>query len=256
METIKTIVVDDEPPARRLIGTMLAGESDFEIVAECANGGEAIDAIERHEPDLVFLDIQMPEIDGFDVLMAVDEGSLPAVVFVTAYDQYAVRAFEVHALDYLLKPFDDERFAQTLDRAREQVERRRSGDRGAALKGMLDQIGADRGGADRLLVKSAGCITFLKTDEIDWIEAAGNYLQIHAGGEVHLMRQTMSSMETQLDPRKFVRIHRSAMVNLDRIRELRPSVRGEFCVLLRGGRELTLSRKYRPVLEERLGRAL
>jgi two-component system LytT family response regulator len=255
MNKITTIIVDDEPPARRLIRTYLEREPDIEIVAECANGAEAIAALEEREPDLLFLDIQMPEISGFDVLMAADLDELPAVIFVTAYEEYALRAFEVHAVDYLLKPVDEERFIEALERARRLVGSRDADDI-RRLAGLLDDVRARRPVADRLLVKSAGYITFLTTDEIDWIEAAGNYMRVHSGRDVHLMRETMANLETMLDAARFVRVHRSAIVNLDRIKELRPSLKGEFEILLRSGERLILSRKYRKVLEERLGRPL
>ena len=255
MNKITTIIVDDEPPARRLIRTYLEREPDIEIVAECANGAEAIAAVEEHEPDLLFLDIQMPEISGFDVLMAADLDELPAVIFVTAYEEYALRAFEVHAVDYLLKPVDEERFTEALERARRLVGTRDAADI-RRLAGLLDDVRSRRPVADRLLVKSAGYITFLTTDEIDWIEAAGNYMRVHSGREVHLMRETMANLETMLDSKRFVRVHRSSIVNLDRIKELRPSLKGEFEILLRSGERLFLSRKYRKVLEERLGRPL
>lgn len=253
---IKTIIVDDEPHARQLISTLLAAQQDFEIVAECGDGEKAIAAIETKKPDLVFLDIQMPELDGFDVLRSLSTGNLPMVIFVTAFDQYAVKAFEVHALDYLLKPFDDERFVDALDRVRAQMAASRLDDVRSKLTDLIDDVKRDRPSAERLLIKSAGRITFVTEDEIDWIEAAGNYMRIHAGKTVHLMRGTMSAMEDQLKSERFVRIHRSAIVNLDSIRELLPSHKGEFEVVLDNGERLMLSRKYRARLEERLGRPL
>jgi two-component system LytT family response regulator len=253
---IKTIIVDDEPHARRLIRTLLEGEADFEIAAECGDGAQAIEAIEKLEPDLVFLDVQMPEIDGFAVIDALDDERLPVVVFVTAYDQYAVKAFDVHALDYLLKPFDSDRFGETLARIRTAVGASGDGAFRERLVGLLKDVSAGRRPPERLLVKSGGRITFVPVAEIDWIEASGNYLHIHRGGEMHLMRQTMTRMESLLDPQRFVRIHRSTIVNLDRIKELQPSLKGEFEVILDSGARLILSRTYRPVLEERLGRQL
>jgi len=265
MKKITALIVDDEPPARRLLRTLLAGAPDFEILAECADGAQAIEAIESLAPDVVFLDVQMPEIDGFAVLEALEDERLPVIVFVTAYDQYAVKAFEVHALDYLLKPIDSERLTRTLDRVRAHVGGAESAQLQQKILGLLREVASSKAAsrasspgrpAERLPVKSGGRIAFVDTSEIDWIEASGNYLSIHTGGDQHLMRQTMARMEEQLDPARFVRIHRSTIVNLDRIKELEPSVRGEFELILRNGVRLTLSRTYRPVLEERLGRRL
>ncbi len=256
MKTIKTVIVDDEPLARKLIRTLLADAPDFEIVAECANGAEAIESIESLQPDLVFLDVQMPGIDGFGVLAALDRDRLPFIVFVTAFDQYALRAFDVHALDYLLKPVDDERFSETLQRVRATTDARRADRAKIQLLGLIEQVEAESRTAERLLVKSAGRIAFIDSGEIDWIEASGNYMRIHVGDETHLMRQTMSQMADKLDPARFARIHRSTIVNLDRVKELLPSKKGEFEVLLQNGARLVLSRKYRPLLEQRLGKSL
>ena len=255
-EAIRTIIVDDEPLARRFLRTVLAPAADFEIVAECEDGRRAIDAIESLQPDVVFLDIQMPEIDGFDVLLTLSRETLPAIVFVTAYDQYAVRAFEVNALDYLLKPFDEERFAATLDRIRARHGLGSLADVRSKLANLLDHVGSSRPHSSRLLVKAGGRITFVDVSEIDWVEAAGNYLRIHAGPEVHLMRETMAAMERRLPDDRFARVHRSALVRLDRIRELVPSRKGEFEVRLSTGDTVVLSRKYREGFERRLGRAL
>jgi two-component system LytT family response regulator len=259
MVKIKTIIVDDEPLARERIRTLLEAEEDFEIVAECDGGAPAVEAIESRKPDLVFLDVQMPEVDGFDVLMSLKGDTPAAVVFVTAYDQYAVRAFEVHALDYLLKPFDRDRFRDTLERVRTRVEKSTTG----ASKGfhhhladLLEDVRKERKILDRLLVKSEGRIFFLSTPEIDFVEAAGNYMKLHVAEETYLMRETMSGMEGRLPEERFVRIHRSTIVNLERIKELQPAFNGEFSVILKGGQELKLSRKYRRELEEKIGRPL
>ncbi|MHC4943209.1 MAG: LytR/AlgR family response regulator transcription factor [Planctomycetota bacterium] len=253
---IKTLIVDDEPHARRLIRTLLAKEKDFEVSGECENGREAIIALKSRRLDLVFLDVQMPEIDGFDVLLALPPDRLPAVIFVTAYDKYAVRAFEVHALDYLLKPVDEDRFNQALERARLQLKGEQLGETQQKLESLVHDLRKQRLGFERLLVKSAGRIMFLPHEDVDWIEAAGNYMRIHAGGEIHLMRETMAGLAKKLDPNRFVRIHRSAMVNLHRIKELAPSRKGEFDVFLQNGDRLTLSRKFRPVVEAALGKKL
>ncbi len=253
---IRTIIVDDEPLARRKVRTFLAPEQDFEILTECKSGAEAIEAIESLEPDLVFLDIQMPGINGFDVLRNTPEDKLPLVVFITAYDRYAVRAFDVHALDYLLKPFDENRFSETLDRVRSRIApERTNGTRGKILE-LLEEMKSKDKGADRILVKSAGRIYFMPTNTIDWIEAAGNYVTFHAKSETHIMRETMAKLEKQLPFEQFVRVHRSAIINLKKVKELLPSIKGEFEILLQNGDRITLSRKYRPALEERLGKPL
>lgn len=256
MDKIRTLIVDDEPPARKRLRKLLKDETEFEIVAECGNGIKAIEAIETLEPDLVFLDIQMPEVDGFDVLMSITEEKMPMVVFVTAYDQYAVQAFKIHALDYLLKPFDRDRFTSALARIREQIQQASMNDLRGKIDRLLDKLQLKRGYTRRVLVKSAGRISFLNASEIDWIESAGNYLRVYVGNEIHLMRQTLTRMEKQLDPERFARIHRSAIVNLDRIKEMIPSIKGEFEVVLKTGRRLILTRKYRASVEQRLGRDL
>lgn len=253
---IRTVIVDDEPNARKMIRTLLSKEKDFEVVAECKDGEKAIKAIETLRPDLVFLDVQMPGADGFDVLLSLNLEKLPVVVFVTAYDKYAVRAFKVHALDYLLKPFDDERFSDALDRVREEMKKNRVDDMHQRLKALISTVKSDRIASDRLLIKSAGRITFLPQDKIDWIEAAGNYLQIHVGKETHLVRGSVTSMEEKLLQDRFVRIHRSTIVNFDRVKEMTPSHRGEFEVVLVSGERLALSRRYREKVEMRLGKPL
>lgn len=256
MDRIRAIIVDDEPLARERIRSLLEDESDFEILAECANGKEAIGAIESLEPDLVFLDVQMPAMDGFEVLASLDQETLPSVVFVTAYDQYAVKAFEVHALDYLLKPFDGNRFSSALDRARKQVERARSGLARTELIDLVKEMRSEQPGQQRLLIKTEGKVVFVSTDQIGWVEAAGNYVRVHTRDDVYLMRETMSGMVSRLPRDRFVRIHRSTMVNFDDIKELLPTFNNEFMVVLRSGEKLKLSRKYRPDLERRLGRSL
>ncbi len=256
MDRIRAIIVDDEPLARERIRTLLGHESDFEILAECENGNEAIDAIERLAPDLVFLDVQMPAVDGFDVLAALDQDRLPSVVFVTAYDRYAVKAFEVHALDYLLKPFDSGRFSTALERARKQVDQARAGRARTELVALINNMKADQRAREKLLVKTEGKVIFVPADRIVWIEAAGNYVRIHTRDDLYLMRETMSGMERRLPLDRFVRIHRSTMVNFDDIKELLPTFNNEFMVVLRNGEKLRLSRKYRPDLERRLGKSL
>jgi two-component system LytT family response regulator len=254
--TLRVIIVDDEELARRGIRTRLQRSTDVEIVAECGNGRQAIDAIRRLTPDLVFLDVQMPGKTGFDVIEGIGETALPYVIFVTAHDRFAIRAFEVNALDYLLKPIDDERFDVAFQRARQALSRDRDSDLGRRLAAVVGQMGAKDGTAknsDRMVIRSSGRVIFVKTSEIDWIEAAGDYVTLHAGKKSWLMRETISEMETKLYPNGFSRIHRSAIVNTERIAEMRPLDNGEYRVLLRDGTELRLSRNYRQQLQSILG---
>ncbi len=253
---IRTLIVDDEPLARERIRTLLADESDIEIIGECANGLEAVAAIQSQKTDLVFLDVQMPELDGFGVLEKISAEKMPAIIFVTAYDQYALRAFEVHALDYLLKPFDRERFDQALRRARLQIQQATSGDLNQKLLALLEDLRAEKKWLERLVIKSGGRVFFLKIDEIDWIEAAGNYVRLHIQREAHLLRETIKNLETQLDPNKFLRISRSTIVRIDRIKELQPWFHGEYAIILQDGTQLTSSRGYREKLDELLGKSL
>ncbi len=251
---IRALIVDDEPLARERIRALLRGDPEVEIVGECADGRRAVAAIQKHAPDLVFLDVQMPHLDGFGVLEAVGPERIPAVIFVTAYDQYALRAFEVHALDYLLKPFDRARFEKALQRARTRMERRDSGEINAKLLALLEDLRKGPRRLERLVIKTSGRIYFLPVREIDWIEAAGNYVRLHSGGQAHMIRETMAALETKLDPHKFLRIHRSTIVNIERIKELQPWFHGDYAVLLDDGARLTLSRSYRERLREILGR--
>lgn len=250
------LIVDDEPLARERIRTLLKTEREIHVVGECGDGKRAVKAIRRRRPDLVFLDVQMPEMDGFAVLEALQPEEMPVVIFTTAYDKYALRAFEVHALDYLLKPFDRERFQTALARACEQIERRKNGTLNRRLLSLLAGRAAGQKPVERLVIKSGGRITFLRADEVEWIEAAGNYLRLHAGREEHLLRETMGGMEARLDSEKFVRIHRSTIVNLDRVKEMQPSFHGDYVVLLHDGKRLTLSRGYRDRLQSILGKSL
>jgi two-component system LytT family response regulator len=256
MRKIKTLIADDEPLARERLAGLLAHEPDMEVVAQARDGEEAIAAIQDHSPDLAFLDVQMPHMSGFDVIEAIGPDRMPLVVFVTAYDQHALKAFQVRALDYLLKPFDRERFADALQRARKQIERDETGDLGRRLMALVKDLRKDQPRSDRLVVKSGGRLFFLRTDEIDWIEAAGNYVRLHVGTSSHLLRETMNAIEGRLDPEKFFRIHRSRIVNMERIQELQPWLNGEYAVLLRTGTRLTLSRGYREKLQERLGKGI
>ena len=242
---IRTIIVDDEPLARERVKRFLRDEKDIDVIGECGNGADAVKAIRSARPDLVFLDIQMPEKNGFEVIRSLDGNQLPTVVFVTAYDQYALQAFDVHALDYLLKPFNRDRFQRAVGRARDQIEDRHRGDLDERLTSLIENLKTEKKYLDRLVVKTVGRVFFLKTDEIDWIEAAGNYVRLHVGKESHMIRETMNGIEGKLDPDKFIRIHRSTVVHIDRIKELHPMFSGDYAVMLRDGTELALSRNYR-----------
>ncbi len=242
---IRTLIVDDEPLARERVKRLLRDESGIEIIGECGNGKDAVRMIGEFGPDLVFLDIQMPEKNGFEVIKALNANRLPVIVFVTAFDQYAIQAFDVHALDYLLKPFNRERFHKAVGRARKQIESTLRGELDERLVSLIENIGQEKKYLDRLMVKSVGRVYFLKTDEIDWIEAAGNYLKLHVGRESHMIRETMNAIEAKLDPSEFVRIHRSTVVNIDRIKELHPMFSGDYTAVLRDGTQLALSRNYR-----------
>jgi two-component system LytT family response regulator len=255
MKKIRTLIVDDEPLARERLANLLQPLDDIEIVGQCRDGEEAITAIHDFTPDLVFLDIQMPTMNGFEVIEAIGSDRMPLVIFVTAYDQHALRAFQVRALDYLLKPFDRDRFTDALQRARKQLERDETGDVGRRLLALVKDLRRDQPRTDRLVVKSGGRLFFLRADEIDWVEAAGNYVRLHVGNTSHLLRETMTAMESRLDPEKFFRIHRCRIVNMDRIQELQPWLNGEYAVVLRTGARLTLSRGYREKLQDRLGQA-
>lgn len=264
---IRTLIVDDEPLARERVRSMMVDEPDLDVIGEARDGAEAVDAILSQSPDLVFLDVQMPKLDGFEVITSVGADRMPPVVFVTAFDQHALRAFEVQALDYLLKPFDKARFQGALTRVRQQIDSAESGALGkkllALVRGMNTGVPAEVAPAppadrknDRMVVKSGGRLFFLRTDDIDWVEAAGNYVRLHVGAESHLLRETMNSIETRLNPDTFFRIHRSRIVNIERIKELQPWFNGEYVVILRNGTKLTLSRGYREKLQDRLGRPL
>lgn len=253
---IRALIVDDESLARERIRDMLAADDEIEILGDCANGQEAIEAIKHHAPDLVFLDVEMPGIDGFAVLETLQPATLPVIIFVTAYDQYAVKAFEVYALDYLLKPFDRERFEKAVRRAKAHIQNEKSEHITQRILSALEEIKTKPVHLERLVIKMNGHVFFVKAEEIDWLEAEGNYVRLHAGKESYLLRDTISALETQLDPKRFVRVHRSAIVNVDRIQELQPWFHGEYRIILREGVQLTLSRSYREKLHELLGRPL
>jgi len=252
VKKIRTLIVDDEPLARERLAGLLAAEPDIELLGQCRDGEEAVRAIVEQAPDLVFLDIEMPQMSGFEVIEAVGGERMPLVIFVTAHDQHALRAFQVRALDYLLKPFDRDRFRDALQRARKQVDRHDDGEIGRRLLALVKDLRRDQPRTDRLVVKSGGRLFFLRADEIDWVEAAGNYVRLHVGSTSYLLRETMNAIEGRLDPEKFFRIHRCRIVNMERIQELQPWLNGEYAVLLRTGTRLTLSRGYREKLQERL----
>ena len=246
---IRCLVVDDEPLGRERIVALLRSIPDAEVVGESDTGHAAVAAVTELVPDLVFLDVQMPELDGFGVLAALSGGHTPAVIFVTAYDEYALKAFEVHAQDYLLKPFDAERFTTAFLRAAERIRNDKSTDTNERVLALLEGLERQRPRRTRIPIKSGGSVFFLPVDEIDWIEAADNYVRLHAKGDVHVLRQTLQHMEESLASDVFLRIHRSTIVNVNRIREIQPWFGGEYVVLLRDGTKLQTSRRYRPRLE-------
>lgn len=252
--TIRVLIADDEPLARERIRDLLGGESDVELAGESGDGETAVRDILRLKPDVLFLDIQMPGLDGFGVLEAVADEHLPCTVMVTAYDRYAVRAFEANAMDYLLKPFCRDRFQETMRRVRARVAEGGNGmDR--QLQALLEAVHRPRT-VDRLVVKHAGRVFFVRTSDIDYLQAAGNYVRLHVGKDEHLVRETMNSLESKLDQERFARIHRSTIVNIERIKELQPAFHGDYVVILRTGAHLTLSRGYRARVEQRLGTSL
>jgi len=255
MTPIRTLIVDDEPLARERLRLLLEERPTIEVVGECENGKAALEAIRRQRPELVLLDVQMPELDGFEVLEALPVDGWPAVViFVTAYDQYALRAFDVHALDYLLKPFDRGRFDRALQRAERALrDRRPSTGVDERLVALLEGLRHDRQRPRRIIVKTGGRIFFLNVPEIDWIEAAGNYVKLHVGAATHLLRDTMKNLEKQLETARFVRLHRSTLVNVDRIKELQQAADGDWQVVLRDGTRLSAGRDADARLRHVLG---
>lgn len=248
----RTAIIDDEPLARDKLRAFLSRHPEFELVGEAGDGLAAVRVIEQCHPDLVLLDIQMPELDGFEVLAALETESPPYVIFVTAYDHYAVQAFEVGAIDYLLKPVAPDRFDQALDRARQQLIRGTGLDLADRLARALEQVAPARPRIERFLVKEQGRSRFIAAHEVEWIEAAGNYLKLNMAGAVHLVRATMKEIEARLDPARFARVHRTAIVNVDRIQYLEPWSHGDQLIVMKSGEKLMLSRRYR----DRLPRTL
>ena len=247
--SIRCLIIDDEPLSRERVASLLRTVPDADIVGTCENGADAVDAIGELAPDLVFLDVQMPELDGFGVLAAIARDSMPEVIFVTAHDKYALKAFEVHAQDYLLKPFDPDRLFDAFRRAAERIRQSRMGGSNARLLALIDDIERVRSHRTRVPIKSDGRVTFLPVEEIDWIESSDNHVKIHAKGETHVLRRTLQSMQASLSPTDFVRVHRSSIVNVTRIEEIQPWFNGEYIVVLRDGTKVQSSRGYRARLE-------
>jgi two-component system LytT family response regulator len=253
---IRTLIVDDEPIARAGLRTLLEGDSDIQIIGECGNGVAALETIRRESPDLVFLDVQMPDIDGFGVLEQLKPNEMPAIVFVTAYDQYAIRAFEVNAVDYLLKPFDRERFTDSLGRAKRYIQHNRVSALSERINSLLRHLGSGAADGsrpyrvDRVLIKDRRRVSFVRQSDIDWIEVQGNYLCLHVGTERHLARDTLTAMLDKLDASTFLRISRSRAVNAEKVKELRPLESGRYCFTLADGTELQSSRRYGNQIED------
>jgi two-component system LytT family response regulator len=259
MEKIRAVVVDDEMPARTRLLELLEKQSDVKVVAAVRSGQEAVPLIRSEAPDLVFLDIQMPGMDGLTVLRQVTPQYMPLTIFVTAYDKYAIQAFEAHALDYLLKPFSDERFESALQHAREQMRTQAAGELSLRLARLLEKPDGPAEGLgylERIAIKFTGRVIFLEVRDIDWIEAAGVYVYLHVGSKAHLYRATVGQLQERLNPKNFIRVHRSTIINTDRILELKPRTHGDYGIILKDRTELTLSRGYRPQLEGWLRQSL
>lgn len=245
---IRTIIADDMPLARSRMRRYLKTDSEIEIIGECSCGGEAIEAINNLEPDLVFLDVEMPGISGFEVLQEIKSDPKPVVIFVTAYDHFTLRAFDFHALDYLLKPYDEARLKRSLERAKRELKQSKQTDFSEQLQSVLKNGNAEPKYLKRIAVKSGERTVFLPVNDIDWVATAGNYLELHVGKQTHLIRERMCELEAKLDPTRFVRIHRLSLINIERVRELQPLFNGDYVVILQNGKRLTLSRTYREKL--------
>ncbi|RJP35186.1 MAG: DNA-binding response regulator [Candidatus Omnitrophota bacterium] len=252
-ETIRALIIDDEPLARKKIRTFLDTHPEIEITAECENGVEAVRIIQEWNPDLIFLDIQMPELDGFGLIRVIGAENMPAIIFVTAFDQYAIQAFESHAVDYLLKPFNQKRFHAAVERAIDSIQLKRTKAVNQRLIDLLAEMEGQKKSVDRIVVKTSSRILFVKTEDIDWIGASGNYLEIHSGKNMYLIRETMNHIEQKLDPARFLRIHRSTIVNLDRVIELQADTNGDYVVIMQNGITLTMSRSHREKMNKRIG---
>ncbi|HEY4358046.1 MAG TPA: LytTR family DNA-binding domain-containing protein [Acidobacteriaceae bacterium] len=252
--TLRALVVDDEALARKALLRLLKNEAGISVVGQCEDGESAVNAIRQLQPDLVFLDVQMPEMDGFRVVEAIGVERMPTTIFVTAFDRYALHAFDANAVDYLLKPFAPDRLARALARARDRHLGRQDQDAARRLFSLLDGTRSQTDYAQRLTVSTRGRIRFIPVGDIDWIEADGNYARLHVAREVHDVRETLQSLTEKLDPRDFVRIHRSTIVNMNRVREVHPWFQGGHVVLLKNGEELRMSRYQREAAERLLGR--
>lgn len=251
MNTITTLIADDESLARKRLIRLLKKKEEIEIVAVCKGGEDAVGRINETKPMLIFLDIQMPETNGFEVLQKISRDEYyPNIIFVTAYDEYALQAFDVHALDYLLKPFDENKFYASLDRAIDIIEQSTSHHLWNRLDDMVKTMGNSRKHLSRVMIKTSERIFFLPSEEIDWIESAGNYVRIHSGKQSYLLRETMTNMEEKLDPDTFYRVHRSTIINLDKVKELEPWFHGDYQVIMENGKKLTLSRNYKRLLRK------
>jgi two-component system LytT family response regulator len=251
---IRALVADDQPVARERLVSLLAEETDIDVVAAVSSGTEAVAAVRRFAPDLVFLDMQMPELDGIEVIETVGPDRMPPTIFVTAYDEYAIQAFDLHAVDYLLKPFGRSRFQKALGRARQQLRRDQAGALTERLMALVEQLRSPVLAGERLMVRAGGRVVFVELDQIDWVEAEGNYARLHVAGESYLMRETMSNVLARLGDERFFRIHRSRIVNVARIKELRLAAGGDYDVILDSGVRLGLSRLYKDALQERLAK--
>jgi two-component system LytT family response regulator len=250
---INALIVDDEPMARERIADLLGSRGDVDVLGECDNGREAVNAIRQQRPDLVFMDVQMPEMGGFEVIETLAESELPEIIFTTAYDKFALRAFEVHAVDYILKPFERDRFYSALDAARNRVQARANKDVANRMATLLAELRSRSSGPVKIAVKTEGRILLIEANDIQWVEAAGNYAELHTGQDSHLVRETMTKLAERLPEETFVRINRSAIVNLAAIKELQPSFHGEYTVFLKDGAKLKLSRTHRDKLDRLLG---
>jgi two-component system LytT family response regulator len=255
---IRTIIADDERLAREKLRIFLASEANVKLVAECSDGHKTVAAIRMHGADLLVLDIQMPGMDGFQVLNELSPEEMPVVIFTSAYDQYAIRAFEAHALDYLLKPFDQDRLHHAIERARMELNKSQDREITHRILNLLTQVKSEMRPApsneDRLVIRAKGRIVFLNLSEIDWIEASANYVRLNVGKECHLYRETIGRISERLNPNHFVRVHRSTIVNVRKIKELIPVNSGEYIVVLKNGKELSCSRSYRSALESMIDR--
>ena len=248
---MRVVIADDEALARKKLRIMLSSEPGVQILTECQDGSETIRALTTYKPDVLMLDIQMPDFDGFEILSRVSPDTMPIVIFTTAYDRHAVRAFEAHALDYLLKPFDQERLRQAMNRARAELLTGKDREATYRILNYLSESAGTQPALDRrLVIRAGGRVVFLNLDEIDWVEAAANYVKINAGKESYLLRKGIGEIADRLDPAHFVRIHRSTIVNIRRIKELQPVNSGEYIVVLKSGKELSCSRGYRAGLQQ------